>query len=234
MNKHARVMPWRNAQRHLALVMGLGRWCRGALGLCICAATMSAAALSPKGVEQWQQDLDFYRTELHKKHIDLFHKIDKVDFDDYLKKLKSSLPVLTEEQVWVELMRLTQRVGDGHTSMPLWQQETQNLPFEVAFFQGKVHVTAAPKEYEALLGSELLTINGELVSTVAKAVSELVPFRENAYSSTVRTAQYLLNAQVLIGLGVIAGGSDIPLSFQTDEKKVYLKTRAFTSPKLPA
>ena len=130
-------------------------------------------------------------------------------------------------------MRLTRRIGDGHTSVPLWQQETRQFPFEIKILQGRAYVTAVSPEHKELLGAELLSINGEHVAAVISAVSTLVPFSENSYSNAVRTGQYLLNAQVLMGLGVIAGGTAVTLSFQADKQKVYVQSVAVASPRLP-
>ena len=211
----------------LPLIKSFSPW---AIGLALNSLAVSALALSPEKAKDWQEDLHVYRTALAQKHIDAFHQLPESEMDAYLSKLSSSLLVLTQEQLWVELMRLTQRIGDGHTSVPLWQQETQNFPFEVKILQNRAYITATTTEYKSLLGSELLSINGEDVAAVIKAVSVLVPFSENAYSNAVRTGQYLLNAQVLMGLGVIAGGSELTLGFQTENKKVYVQSQAVKSP----
>ncbi len=208
------------------------RWLRWGLALGLSQLAFFAMALGPDDVSDWQKDLQFYRAELENNHIDLFHQLDKEAMDSYLGKLSASLVVLTQEQIWVELMRLTQRIGDGHTSMPLWQQATEQFPFEIKILQGRAYVTAVTPEHKDLLGSELLSINGESIAAVIKVVSKLVPFSENRYSNAVRTGQYLLNAQVLIGLGVITGGTAVTLSFQTDSKKVYVQSLAVKSPKL--
>ena len=200
------------------------------LGCCLLAS--STLALGPEDVKHWQQDLQFYRATLENKHIDLFHQLNAESLDSSLGKLSSSLVVLTQEQVWVELMRLTRRIGDGHTTVPLWQQATQQFPFEIKILQGRAYVIATIPEHKELLGAELLSINGENIAAVISAVSALVPFSENSYSNAVRTGQYLLNAQVLIGLGVITGGTEVTLSFQADTKKVYVQSAAVASPKL--
>ena len=42
-------------------------------------------------VESWTKDIDFYKTNLEKHHIDLYNNISKVEFEQELKKIKLNL-----------------------------------------------------------------------------------------------------------------------------------------------
>ncbi|MGS0536023.1 hypothetical protein [Pseudoalteromonas sp. SaAl2] len=71
-------------------------------------------------IENWKADLEFYSKNMSEKHIDLYHTISRQSFNEEVAQLKDSLPSLTKNQLLIELMRLTHKIGDGHTSFPLW------------------------------------------------------------------------------------------------------------------
>lgn len=98
-----------------------------ALPLLAAITSHSATAVSQADAEKWSQDIDAYWRILEEKHIDLYHKLTYKDFEREISAIKSQLPTLTHEQIIIELMRLTHKIGDGHTTVPLWDQQYHKL-----------------------------------------------------------------------------------------------------------
>ncbi len=161
-----------------------------------------APILDTRQVRMWTQDLKVYRTQLERKHIDLYHQIERAQLMGELDTLQRSLPRMTEQEVLVSLMRLTRKIGDGHTAIPLWNRPACRFPLAFRLFAGAAYVVGTPADMPHLLGSKLVAINGIAADKVLYQLAQLVPFAENSYSIAQRTAEQLPNAELLAGLGI--------------------------------
>ncbi len=175
-------------------------------------------------IQNWQEDLNFYAQTLPNKHIDIFHTISKKVFLSELDKLKHSLPTLTRNQTLVEFMRLTYKVGDGHTSFPLWGAELTNFPIQLRRLHKRWYVIKTTNQFRHLLGAQLTKINDVSIEEVFRLFSQITPFSENQYSTQVRAAQYITKAELLNGLGIINDSLNARFSFKrsTDKNEIEL------------
>lgn len=154
-------------------------------------------------IKKWKADLEFYSKNMSEKHIDLYHTISKQIFNEEVTQLKNSLPSLTKNQLLIELMKLTHRIGDGHTSFPLWGANLKSFPIQLKVLKGELYVIKTTKDFKHLLGAKLDKINDMNVEEIYRLFSQLTPFSENKYSTQVRAAQYIPKAELLNGLGII-------------------------------
>ena len=67
----------------------------------------------------WQEDIQAYQAGLEAKHIDVYNNVSKQDFESELTRIKESVQEKTDFEIMLDLMRLTRRIGDGHTSVSL-------------------------------------------------------------------------------------------------------------------
>lgn len=119
-------------------------------------------------------------------------------------------------------MRLTHEIGDGHTAIPLWHRTTLSFPLELKLLNGKLYVTGTTGAHTGLLGARLLAINSVHDDRLIRLFSAIAPFAENPYSTAVRVAEYLPNANVLHGLGVITRVGATRFEFRHNGKRVEL------------
>jgi len=154
-------------------------------------------------VKNWKADLEFYAKEMPEKHIDLYHTISKQSFNEEVTQLKSSLPSLTKNQLLIELMKLTHKIEDGHTSFPLWGANLKSFPIQLKMLKGDLYVIKATKDFKHLLGAKLDKINDMNAEEIYRLFAQITPFSENKYSTQVRAAQYIPKAELLNGLGII-------------------------------
>lgn len=182
---------------------------------------------------QWLEDIDVYAEQLEKNHINLFHSVSKEDFHHKIESLRGQLTTLSENEILVRLMELTRMVEDGHTSFPLWGPQLHKFPLKFIAIDQRFFVTATTAEYQTLLKSELISINGKPVKEVFASLARLVPFSENPYSTAVRVAQYLPIAELLNGIGLIGDNYQAKLSFisQNESQTVTISTTAKTTQK---
>ncbi len=186
----------------------------------------AAAALPPGTARNWSEDLDQYARVLEERHIDLYHAVPKAEFLSEVEALKARLHEFDDVEVVVELMRLTRRVGDGHTAIPLWDRDYQRFPFEVVYLDGQVLVVGASTKHRGLLGARLISIDGHPVREIADALSGVVPFVENPYSERIRVGGYFMLADLLHALGMTAEKGRAEFVFDLEDGSTTLRVDA--------
>ncbi len=199
--------------------------------VCFIAGTCLAQNLDH---QKWKEDIQYYHQTLEARHIDLYHTISKEDFTKEINIIQAKLLELTDFQVIIELMRLTQKVGagkgDGHTSVPLWGLELHRFPLTLFDFNGELRVVKTTDRYGHLLGKRLEAIDGVAVQEVYSKITELTPFTENNQSSMNRSCSYMLISEMLFGLNLIKEKEVATFQFSDDKGKMEsLRLRALSS-----
>ncbi len=112
-------------------------------------------------IESWTRDIDFYKTNLEQNHIDLYNTISKVEFEKEIKQIKSTLNKKSDVEIIIDLMRLTRKIGDGHTAFSLRGVETYLFPIEIYKVSGQWRVIRTTNNHKNLLGKILTKIDGK-------------------------------------------------------------------------
>ncbi|WP_226646284.1 S41 family peptidase [Microbulbifer variabilis] len=182
-------------------------------GLCV---MHSATILAISNTGDWVEDIDYFHKELERNHINLYHNVSKEEFTDKLFQLKSDLPSLSENQVMVELMKISRMIGDGHTQLAFWEQDINLYPFQFLEFDGDLRLIATDEPYRQLLGHKLTAINGTPLDVILDRLSPIVQGVENEYSLKIRRAFQINIAQVLEGAGISASTKRAAYTFTDD------------------
>jgi Peptidase family S41 len=180
--------------------------------------SFSSFGLTTKEVNNWKEDINFYSNELVGHHIDPFHSISKDIFYSEIERIKNSLSKKTTNEVLIELMRLTHSIGDGHTSFPLWGKELNSFPLALKMFEADLYVVKTTSAHKTLLGAKLISVNGVPSAEIVRLFSKLAPFSENEFSTAVRVAEYIPNAELLNGLGIIPDSAKASFTFEVEGK----------------
>ncbi len=174
----------------------------------------------------WEKDLDFYKSELEKRHIDIYNKINKKEFESDIQKIKSNLSKKNDTEVIIDLMRLTRKIGDGHTAVSLRNMERHFYPVEVYYVNGKWRVIKVAIEYKKILGYELTMIDGKDICEIADKVSPIAQYVENEHSQIIRTGEYLILSELLFGLGITKNEYKAIFTFQDNENVSNIEINA--------
>lgn len=188
-------------------------------------------AMTESDAGRWVKDIDAYSAGILLHHIDPFHSISKDYFEIEIKNIKRGLSSKTENEVVVELMRLTNKINDGHTSFPLWGHSLNSFPVELKIFNGNIYCVKSTDDQAHLLGARLDSINGIPSSEIIKKLSEITPFSENKYSTMTRVAEYIPKAEVLNGLGIISNIHEANFGFEISNKISTFRLTSSESPK---
>lgn len=167
----------------------------------------------------WIEDINAYKANLEKHHIDLYNKISKVEFEQELKKIKSNLNKKTDIDIIIDLMRLTQKIGDGHTAFSLRGIETHLFPIEVYKVGKQWRIVKTTDKHKNLLGKELIAIDGKTMKQIEDEVSKVAQYIENEQSKTIRVTQYAMISEILFGLHLTNNKLDATFTFLDQNKK---------------
>lgn len=172
----------------------------------------------------WLQDLEAYKTGLEQKHIDVYNKISDNEFDSELEIIKSSIGNKTDFQLVMDLMRLTRKIGDGHTAISLSNIETHNFPFEIKQFGNDWRIVKIAQPFGHLLGARLVAVDETPMAIAAQKVGEVAQFVENPHSKIIRTAQYFPISELLFELNLIKQKEKASFTFKSDDGTVFTET----------
>lgn len=151
----------------------------------------------------WQADLKIYSSQLEAKHIDLYHKISKQDFEKSIKEIEKSAKNQDDFKTIIQFMKLTKKIGDGHTAVSLRNLNVHQFPFDVQLIENQWRVVKTISSEENILKTSLIKVDGVPISEVVSKVSEVAQFVENKYSKNIRTASYLTISELLYHLNII-------------------------------
>ena len=196
----------------------------------LCLMIISNACSQSIDIANWIEDIDYYKTNLEKKHIDLYNTISKVEFEQELQKLKSNLNKKTDTDVIIDLMRLTRKIGDGHTAFSLRGIETHLFPIEIYKVNGQWRVIKTTEKHNDILGKELIAIDGKPMTQVEDEVSKIAQYVENEQSKIIRVAQYSMISELLYGLHLTQKEFDAIFTFlDENERKTEVTLKSINS-----
>lgn len=164
----------------------------------------------------WTEDIDFYKTNLELKHIDLYNKISKTEFEKEIQQIKAGINTKNDVDIIIDLMRLTRKIGDGHTAFSLRGVKTHLFPFEIYNVNGKWRIIKVTNEHKDLLGKILIKIDGKGINEILKEVSKVAQYIENEQSEVIRTGEYLIISELLFGLKLTKNEFQATFTFLED------------------
>lgn len=173
--------------------MGRGRGAQAAAGpALIVAAVLAALAVGTS-------DVSLLRTQLPQLHPDPWHEVAKAEWE-------AQADALSADPTLVGFMRLVAALGprNGHTGIfpldPGNRRAFHEYPILTYEFRDGVYVVGELGGTD-LVGARLAAVGGIPIADVLERVGPLVP-RDNDSSLRLFRGQYLLNAEVLAGLGI--------------------------------
>jgi hypothetical protein len=179
--------------------------------------------------KQWAQDLDFLRTELPKKHKNLFHNISETEFQAQIGNLKSGLPTMTQEEILVGVMKILASVGDSHTTLGYRPQ--QALPLMLYWFKNGIFILNTIPEYKEALYGKITTLDGKPIEEVIIALASVIP-HENQAQVKQNIPNLLTDTLVLRGLKLISSRESASLTVHANSGRTItleMKPISFSS-----
>jgi hypothetical protein len=160
---------------------------------------------------QWHEDLAFFAREIVARHGNAFHAIPRSRFDSLVAALDQRLDGLNGDQVYVELDRLANLIGDAHTFIAI-PDDAPRFPFAVRRFGTEYRVTAAVRGHERMLGAQLLRVQDAPTPLVIQRLWSLTPANETPKLRQARAEGFLSSGMMLHGLGLTPTRDEVTLT----------------------
>lgn len=172
--------------------------------------------------DKWINDIQYLKDTLPKVHKNLYFKISEEDFIKQLEELKKKVPSYTDEQIEIELSKITASIGDTHTGSNLGPKLM--YPLELHWFDEGIYIMGTSQEYKELLDAKIVTING---MKTEEAANKIRPLLAGANESWFRTQvmYYIPMPSVLKYFGII-NSDELELSVKLtsgEVKKLKMK-----------
>ncbi len=123
----------------------------------------------------WKDDIEYFMTELPKKHKDLFFRFPKEQFEASLQKLMSLPDTLSDLFFALKLQQVIVKVGDAHSSVRYsdFLDREKLLPFSFVWLSDGLTINSTTKQNSEILGGKLKKINGYPVEVIIDSLCTL-------------------------------------------------------------
>src|SRR5438128_12103754 len=134
---------------------------------------------------RWRQDLAFFAHEIVARHGNAFHSLPRPRFDSLVTELDRRLDSLHSDQVYVEMDRIANLIGDAHTFIAM-PDDIPQFPFRVRRFGTEYRVIAVLRGSERILGARLLSLQDRPIAVVMRRLLALTPADEHRSLASAR------------------------------------------------
>jgi hypothetical protein len=168
-------------------------------------------------VDHWHKDLTYLHQKLEKRHSNLYHDISKEDFSNGINELKELSGKIDDKELIVRISELVAIVKDAHTWLHPGYQEKwlfERLPINFDYFEDGLFIIEADENYKHLIGSKLISINGNPVKKVISKV-KLIGYNENEFTQLLSITRFIVYPAVLKRFGFINDKAEVSLELQS-------------------
>lgn len=153
--------------------------------------------------KDWQDDLNYLQSEVHKNYSHLFKKISAIDFDDEVKTLHDAIPNMESHEINVAFARIVSLFKYGHTQISFYTVAKRGvLPINLYHFNDGVYIEGVMKAHQKTLGAKVLKVEGIEVEEALKMIRPVVPAENDSYFKAYGL-RFLTSPDVLHAQGVL-------------------------------
>jgi hypothetical protein len=140
-------------------------------------------------IQNWKTDIEFLKTELPKRHYNMFFSISKEQYESGLDQLSAQLSDLNDIEIYLKLLQLIAQIEDSHTI--IYDKESMErfnlkfMPFNFYWFQDGIYILNAPKSYKELLGKKIKKVNGIKINQLIDSISTLRVINNEALKKNI-------------------------------------------------
>jgi C-terminal processing protease CtpA/Prc len=193
--------------------------------------TLGAAAdvRDAASVVRWNEDLEYFRAELPRRHHrDFFFNLPRETFDSLVDALKRDVPRLQDHEIKVRLAGIVARLGDrhGHTRVTLNNASAgfHFLPLNFHVYSDGLFIRAAAKEHAAAAGARVVRIGSTAAGEALRRVLAITA-GDNDMSRRSYAQELLAMPEVLRALGIVTDGEPgAPVTIDIEDTSGAQKT----------
>ncbi len=167
--------------------------------------------------EQWREDLQFLVEKIKTTHPNPFFNSSEDTFMYSTKLLYDRIPEMTDNEVIVELMRITSFLKDGHTRLHGKNLTKLWFPIRLYEFEDGYFITAIHRDYINSIGAKVIKIGNYTVDEAFELIKKITP-HDNEYSLSYTAPMYLTMQSVINGLNIIIDSNYLNLIIEKEGK----------------
>ncbi|WP_431137638.1 S41 family peptidase [Psychroserpens mesophilus] len=175
--------------------------------------------------EDWITDLNFLKSELQKKHINLFFKLTKEEFETGIEKIISKLDSDSDFETTVKLNQLLAKIGDSHTSINTskFSKTEKIIPIGYAWFGEDIYILSTSKDNSEILNKKVISINEYHIKTVIDSLKTTFP-NDNEATIKKQAIRFLNKKKYLDYFGFSKPSDSVyRIGFENDSNQLLFK-----------
>ena len=192
---------------------------------------------------EWEDDLDSLVARIPRYHGNAFHAVPREKFEGAVESLRSEIGTMNDDQILVGMVRLVGMIQDGHNFFDIsgGTDRYELYPLRVRWYPEGVFVEQAAPGAEALAGGRITAIENHPIDSIMQMVTPLLRHDPgNLPHGLAHLTEYLLDANILHGLGIAPTASQARISVEKEGVRVektllpsVFSRRSFYSPPPP-
>jgi hypothetical protein len=169
---------------------------------------------------QWREDVQFFATELEKRHKNAFHHVTRANYYKMVDRLLQAIPHLNYYQIIVGMDKITANVGDGHTYVHL-PRIFHRYPLSLYWFGQDLRTLKTTEPYKKALNARIIAINRVPILTVKRKIREVFSQDETEWLLLASSPSLMMVPEILQTLHVTPDLNSARFSFQTEDGKRF-------------
>ena len=164
--------------------------------------------------KQFIEDLEFLKTELPKRHKNLFGKISERKFNQKILEIEKKRQSLNNETFEIELYKLIKKIGDEHTRI---EPKYRNIfPIYFDFFKEGIFVVKTDSIHSKLMYKKLNGIETHTIKSVINDYKRIIKDDNKSYFE-IYFLNFINNPSVLKGLNITKSNSEVKFILDNQE-----------------
>ncbi|WP_405571637.1 hypothetical protein [Winogradskyella sp. Asnod2-B02-A] len=171
--------------------------------------------------QDWITDIEFLKTELEKKHKNLYFKISKEQFEKELNSIIKELDADSDLQTAIKLKQLISKIGDSHTGINIFRftKRKKGLPIKMSWFKDGYYIIKTTKNNYDLLDKKIISINNYPIQKVVDSLKTLITADNNAIIKA--RIPNVLNMSSILSYFDFSKASDSIYQFEVEDYNGY-------------
>jgi hypothetical protein len=163
-------------------------------------------------VLRWREDIAYLASELPQVRADGLGPVSRAAWDSATSRLEAAVPQLTDGQLLVGLARMVAMLHDDETYLEFPAEPF--FPLDAQWFGRGLFLLAVPAADRALLGAQVLAVDGQPVAQVMDRIRSVTDYQDPGYLGAEETG-VLDDASVLHWLGTTRSATSAQFTVRT-------------------
>lgn len=176
----------------------------------------STQYLSTDRNEMWKKDIDYLKTALNNKHLNLYFAISQNEFNSEIDNLKNSVDSMNDEEIIDGIYKITASIKDPHTKAYI--NYSDRFPVNFYIFSEGMYLIDTTEDYKDALNLKIKSIDGNDLNTIKEKLTCLIADCNDA--NVKKTIPSLLaRPDILYGCHIINSKDSAEFIFENDKKE---------------